>query len=103
MEITPAQFEQLIHALQSLAETPSTYTITGAADWPMLLVIGGLLLSAIAMMWADLRSKLSNNKSDIDKEISELKANNTRSHDLIWEAMRNCQEDCCPRRKESRS
>ena len=98
MTITPEQFSQLLAALRMLAD--KSYTISGAADWPMLLTLGGLLLAAVAAMWADLRSKLIDHRTVATTELKELKAENEKGHDMIWEAMRACQDDCCPRRRE---
>lgn len=102
------QFTQLLAALKGMG--PQQYTITGAADWPMLLVIGGMLVGAVAMMWADLRSKLSTHQTDLRAELADLKTTNakehddmkkanTKSNDDIWAAMRDCQDDCCPRKR----
>jgi hypothetical protein len=82
--MTPDQFNQLLQVLERIAS--KQYTITGAADWPILLVLGGLLVSVLGFMWHDLRGQLKDHKDDNEKDI-----------DLIWEQQRRCQEDCCPR------
>ena len=89
-----------MEVLKKLAD--KQYTISGAADWDMLLAIGGLLMLAIAAMWADLRSKLTEQRNMATSDIHEFKATNKGEHDTIWEAMRACQDDCCPRRKDRR-
>lgn len=79
------QFAQLLQALEKIAT--KTYTLTGAADWPLLLVIGGLLVAVLGAMWHDLRTQLSVHKQDNEKDI-----------DTIFEIQRRCQDECCPRR-----
>ena len=96
--MTPEQFSQLLAVLRALAD--KSYTISGAADWPMLLTLGGLLMAAVAAMWADLRSKLTDHRTVAVAELKDMKAENEKGHDLLWEAMRACQDDCCPRRRE---
>lgn len=96
--MTHEQFIQLLAVLKQLAEKP--YTISGASDWPMLITIGGLLMLVIAAMWADLRSKLTDHRALSSAELKEFKGVNEKEHDIIWEAMRACQDDCCPRRRE---
>jgi hypothetical protein len=85
--MTADQFNLLLAALARLTEKP--YTLTGAADWPILMVVGGALIAVISFMWVDLRSKIDGNKTD-----------NEKSHDTLWLALRDCQHDCCPRKKE---
>ena len=79
----------------------------------MLLVIGTILMGAIGVMWADLRAKLSDHRTaamtDLreykganEKDIAELKVANKNDHDLIWGAMRDCQNECCPRHTRER-
>jgi len=82
--MTTEQFSRLITAIESLVN--KQYTISGAADWPMLIAIGSLLIAVIGFMWIDLRSKLDAGRNDTRKEF-----------DAIWQAMKDCQDDCCPR------
>lgn len=81
--MTPDQFRELLQVLERIAS--KQYTITGAADWPILLVLGGLLVSVLGFMWHDLRGQLRDHKDDNEKDI-----------DLIWEQQRRCQDKCCP-------
>ena len=85
----PAQINKIVSALEKIASAPSAvYTITGAADWPLLVVLGGAVVALICFMWADLRSTMKENRTDAKTDI-----------DTLWKAMRECQDDCCPRRK----
>jgi len=86
--MTPEQFAQLLQALEKIATKP--YTLTGAADWPLLLVLGGMLIGVIGAMWHDLRSQLGEHKKDNEKDI-----------DTLFEVQRRCQEECCPRHVRS--
>jgi hypothetical protein len=63
--MTPDQFNQLLQVLERIAS--KQYTITGAADWPILLVLGGLLVSVLGFMWHDLRGQLKDHKDDTRK------------------------------------
>lgn len=85
--MTPDQFTQLLTLLEKIASRQ--YTITGASDWPILLVIGGITLALIGAMWTDLRNN-----------IKEQKTENKEERTLIWRAMKDCQDDCCPRSKK---
>lgn len=80
--MTPDQFQQLLLVLQKIADKP--YTLTGAADWPMLMALGAMISALIGAMWIDLRG---NNKDNKDE------------HGKLWKAMADCQDDCCPRGK----
>ena len=92
--ITEAQFEKLLQFLEKISQ-PDKFTITGASDWPALVAVGGLLLLAVAAMWADLRSALKDNRCDWQTALNAHKADNDRAHDAIWTAHRDCKEDCC--------
>jgi len=83
--MTPDQFAQLLALLAKIADHP--YTITGAADWPILAVMGTLLGALIAFMWHDLGAKIIEHKRDDEK-----------AHDAVWRAMRDCKDDCCVER-----
>ena len=96
--MTAEQFSQLLSVLKQLAD--KQYTISGATDWPMLLAVGALLMAAVAAMWADLRSKLTEHRGMAVEALQELKTSNNEEHNKIWAAMRDCQDDCCPRRRE---
>lgn len=78
--MTTDQFNQLLIVLQKIAD--KQYTLTGAADWPMLVAMAGLVSVLIGCMWFDLRGGMKENRSE---------------HDKMWKAMADCQDDCCPR------
>lgn len=86
--MAPEQFQQLLVVLQKIADKP--YTLTGAADWPMLMAMGGMVSALVLLMWCDLRGQMGENKKE---------------HARIWQAQADCQDDCCPRggRNEKRS
>lgn len=96
--MTDAQMAALIAVLKEIAvERP--YTITGAADWGMLLVVGGLLVAAVGAMWLDLKNTITNQKIDSTKENERLRTELNERIDTLWKAHEDCQRDCCPRGK----
>jgi hypothetical protein len=95
--MTTEHIQQLLLLLSKIADKP--YTITGAADWPILAVVGGILLAVIGAMWADLRAAMKEGREEWRQQLNEVEAKNDRAHDLVWEAMRDCQSDCCPRKR----
>lgn len=107
--MSPEQIERIVHALERLASRGQTYTITGAADWPILAAIGGILIMIIAFMWRDLRGTIRDNRLDWKESMAmirsewqdalrEHKAEGKKENDILWGAMRDCQSDCCPPR-----
>lgn len=88
MSLTPEQFAQLLQVLKAIAEKQQ-YSLTGASDWPMLVFLVGIILAMIGLMWRDLGSRIS-------RDISEVKTEQRN----IWSAMKDCQDDCCPRGKK---
>ncbi len=86
--MTSEQSQQLFNIVEATAmhAQNNIYTLTGAADWPILVamtsVLGVLLCVMIAMigfMWRDLSNSQRN---DIEK---------------LWKGMSDCQAECCPR------
>lgn len=106
--MTPEQTAKLLELLSKIADAlsvPKVYTLTGAADWPLLIVVSGIIALMIAMigglikyMWVDLRIGLRDNKVEWKAVITELKQEEKEEHDLLWSAIRDCQSDCCPPR-----
>jgi hypothetical protein len=88
--MNPDQTRMLLEALDKIASAMQgqAYTITGASDWPILATVGGALVVVLGFMWRDLRSV-----------IKEVKTEGRSGDDLIWAALRDCQNDCCPRKK----
>jgi hypothetical protein len=91
--MTPEQFERLIKLIEKMS-SPS-YTITGAQDWPILVVVGAILLAAIALMWADLKSLIKDNKIEWKDQLTAHVKENTNDLDDTWEEIRRCQANCC--------
>ena len=87
--MTPEQIQEIIAALKAIASGPKGYTLTGAADWPLLIIVGAGLVVLLGMMWADLRANIRDNRSEWKGEAT-----------TIWAAMKDCQDDCCPRGKK---
>ena len=92
--MTHEDFLQLLTVLTKLADRQ--YTISGASDWPILLVVGGILLTAIAMMWSDLKTSMKESKQDWQDDLRSHKEDDSKAHDAVWSAMRDCKDDCCP-------
>ena len=86
--MSPEQVQQIIAALKDIASGPKGYTLTGAADWPLLVIVGAGLVVLLGMMWADLRANIKDNRTEWKSEVN-----------TIWAAMKDCQDDCCPRKK----
>ena len=98
---TPDPYQQaLLDALNNIATKMShSYTITGAADWPILMVAGGLIVAMVAFMWRDLRSLLKENKVEWQKALADHKIDNEKEINNLWSAMRDCKDDCCSRKE----
>ena len=94
--MTPDQVAQLLAMLEKMASR--SYTITGAADWQILVVIGAVLMAAIGLMWNDLKVTIKDNRSDWKEELRCHKDEGAKDIDTLWEAIRSCQSDCCPPR-----
>ena len=87
--MTPDQFAQLLTVLKQIVARP--YTLTGAADWPLLAFLCVVIFALIGLMWRDLRALIQSNKTSNEKET-----------DKIWKALSDCQSECCPRGKDGR-
>lgn len=96
--MSPEQFNQLLAVLTKLADR--TYTLTQAADWPILAIMAGLLLAVISRMWVDLKATIREGRREGKNELAEFKAEHEKEHSRIWQAHRDCQVDCCVRGKE---
>ena len=93
--MTPEQIARLLNVLESIAARQ--YTITGASDWPILVVVGGVLGVLIGLMWSDLRTSIREYRTDWKQELANHKQEGKAELDLVWTALRDCQNDCCPR------
>jgi len=96
--MTPDQFAQLMDLLEKMVS--KQYTLTGAADWEILVILGGMLAAAIAAMWVDLKGTIKDNRGELRDELMKHMVNDERDHEKIWMAMKDCQSDCCPREKK---
>lgn len=119
--MTPEQFSQIVATLRELGDNP--YTITGAADWAIFAWMAGicqaLLFGTLAIMWKDLRVSISagetrwqkaieDHERDLDKKcadnlmaLRDFDQKQTKETDSIWQAIKDCQSDCCPRGKNA--
>ncbi len=93
--MTPEQIQMLIDAINKLvAASTRQYTITGAADWPLVTVLGGAIVGLVVFMWIDLRSTIKEGrnewKSELDKEVG-LLWSETRK---IRQEQKECKEKC---------
>lgn len=82
--MNPEQVERGLDLLEAIAKKNQIYTITGAADWPILAFCLGFLALLIAAMWSDLRGGIKTNKRDNERDI-----------DNLWNGLRDCKGDCC--------
>jgi len=82
--MTAEQFSQLMRLIEKIADRQ--FTITQATDWQMLVALFGVLVVLIGLLWRDIGSK-----------IRDIRAEDCKAHDTIWAAMKDCQDDCCPR------
>lgn len=105
--MTAEQVNHLLVMLGKIAEKLSMqppYTISGAADWPILAFVGGglasVIVTLIAFMWLDLRSVVKEHRGLWRDELDRHDHNNKEQIDHLWAEIRRCQEDCCPPRGE---
>jgi len=96
--MTPEQFTQLLVLLEKLAG--KQFTIAGAADRNILATVGGALVAVLAFMWIDLRSAIKEHRGEWREELERHKAENEKDLKIVWDAHRDCQHECCPRRKD---
>lgn len=99
--MTPEQIAKLLELMARIADRQ--YTITGASDWPILLAVGGLLCGLLGLMWSDLRGSLRDSRQEWKEAVAELKREEKIEHDILWAALRDCQDDCCPRGYHARA
>lgn len=91
MQMTPEQFGQLLRFLEKIADRQ--FTITQATDWPMLYVFMGMFIIIVGLFWRDLGRRFDL----LSCALKDFKADDNKAHDSIWQAMSDCQADCCPR------
>lgn len=98
--MTAEQITLLLSYLEKIATkltAPPTYTITGAADWPVILVGGAAFAAILGVMWRDIRQLLltlqRDGKTSLEKHATENKADFIK----LWDELRACQRSDCPR------
>lgn len=100
------QLKNIVTALNEIAENHHiAYTITGAADWPILLITGVGFISLIIYIWQSAMSYIgkvelavTSLRGDLFLELKEHDKDNKSDFDK-WEMMiKDCQNDCCPPR-----
>jgi len=96
--MNPEQFTQLLSLLEKLASRQ--FTIASAADWPILATVGGALVAVIAFMWMELRSVIKDHRGEWRDELEKHREENEKDIKIIWDAYRDCQHECCPRRSK---
>jgi hypothetical protein len=88
--MTSEQFTIFIEALLKIANHKQA--ITESTDWPLLAAMvtmfGAVFMAMVGGMWLDLRSGFKDHKCDNDKQM-----------ETLWNAMKDCQNDCCPPRR----
>lgn len=96
MELTPGQVEHLLRLLETIANRK--YTLTGAADWQILQVVGGglvaLLFAFIAVMWADIKGTIKSNKQDSLEMMRYHEREQEKDFEAIRAEIRRCQTRC---------
>lgn len=107
----PGQFDKLITALTSLGENIANssqvqYTITGADDWDIIVILVGFFCGVITLLFTILIKMVSSMKTDV---INTIKENRTewreelaKAENLLWDEARSirgelkyCKEKCC--------
>lgn len=77
----------------------TSYTLTGAADWPMFMflvgIIGGLLLmlcGIVTFMWRDLKVHIKDISSDqenwCERHRNSCRQEVKREFDAVWQVIR---------------
>ena len=96
--MTDIQIEHALKLLEKIVEQANHYTLTGAADWPLLVAIGGILIGLLAWMWAHLHATIQQHRDDLRTMLTELKQDGQQQARVLWKALEECQNQCCPRR-----
>jgi len=105
MDVSAEQFDKFLKLLELLSV--QKYTLTGAADWQILQIVGGgligLLFVFMAAMWADIKSTVKGNRTEWISSLKDHVIEQKNDFDEVWTEIRRCQDNCCDfggRRKE---
>lgn len=72
-----------------------SYTITGAADWPIIVVLGGVVIALIGFMWVDLKATMKDNRNEWKVDLSKETGLLWSESRAIRKEMKECKEKCC--------
>jgi hypothetical protein len=93
--MTDSQFTIMIEILRKIADRQ--FTISGAADWPLLVALATIICAIIvgggSLFWRDVKSNIREVKDALEKMSRCDKA----ARDELWEEIKACQDECCPR------
>ena len=92
------QFEELIQAVDRLSAM-RTYTLAGAADWYMLVSLGGFIVVLLIYIWQDLKKGLSEDRVLLFNQVARETVEREKQIDILWKYIRDCQNECCPRKR----
>lgn len=92
--MTQEQFSLFLAAITKLGEVKTAYTITGAADWPILVALAAILFAMIGYMWHDLKNSLKGLTEETSRVERESRDFAEKEDNKIWAAMRECQAEC---------
>lgn len=107
------QFMELIKIFEKISN--KSFTITSAADWPIVAILGGTIAALVVFMWKDLRTtvtdsikelstELKEHKNEFNTKIKELKTENDKEHDALRSEICKLKEKCtCDLNNEHRS
>lgn len=102
----PDQFGKMIEALTELGETiaksaQAQYTITGAADWPILVALCGIislflvvLMGMVGSMKSDIIATIKENRQEWREELEKAEGQLWDETRAIRGDMKYCKEKC---------
>ena len=98
------EMQTLIDSLNNIADilknmATRPYTLTGAQDWYLFMTMTGIVIGLLVYIWQDLKGTMKEHRSELQTALEKEARQREKDIDAIWQAMRACQEDCCPRTK----
>lgn len=116
--MTDSQFNEIMTLGKTLCDSlahviTAKYSLSEATDWPLLLILGGIVVALIGIMWKDLKDTIKSDKTEwkeglsclkaeLKEAISILKSETKGELDLLWDEsrrmkdeMKECKEKCC--------